>query len=260
MERKPMSLRLITAGASLILFGAAATAQGAETPLPTPGTMSATPQANGCTNATGPFITLNGELALEGVGARLIFRNNTKGTHEASEDVTVDIVLLDEGETIQFAKQPPLGGVGGNPFIFLEFLDGSMTPFSTPHFLGRCVQGLDSVVEDLDLSSVGEVSVTTGGCNNRGGPSITMSGALTLGGVNARLTFTNSDQFPPHITEEDVQVSFVILEPGEEIAFAKQPPQGGAGGNPLIYVQFTDADGQPISDELFLGRCSKLSA
>lgn len=255
-----MSLKLFTVAASLVLLGAAATAQGAETPLPTPGTMSATPQANGCTNATGPFITLNGELALEGINARLIFRNNTKGTHEAAEDVTVDIVLLDEGESIKFAKQPPLGGVGGNPFIFLQFLDSAMTPFGDPHFLGRCVQGLDAVVEDLDLTSVGEVDVTTGGCNNRGGPFITMTGAITLSGINARLTFTNSDQFPPHITEEDIQVDFVVLDPGEEISFAKQPPQGGAGGNPLIYLQFINADGQAISNELFLGRCSKLSA
>ena len=255
-----MSLRPITAAASLMLFGTSATALAAETPLPTPGTMSATPQASMCNNAPGPFITLNGELALEGINGRLIFRNNKKGTHEASEDVTVDVVLLNEGETIQFAKQPPLGGVGGNPFIFLQFLDGTMTPFSDPQLLGRCVQGLDPVVEDLDLSSVGEVSVTSGGCSNKGGPFISLSGEITLSGINARLTFTNSDQFPPHISEEDVQVDFVVLDPGEQITFAKQPPLGGAGGNPLIYFQFTDADGQPISNELFLGRCSKLSA
>ena len=112
-----MSLRSITAAASLMLFGASATALAAETPLPTPGTMSATPQASMCNNAPGPFITLNGELALEEINGRLIFRNNKKGTHEASEDVTVDVVLLNEGETIQFAKQPPLGGVGGESWV-----------------------------------------------------------------------------------------------------------------------------------------------
>lgn len=251
---------IIAAAASLVLAGTLSSAQAAETPLTLPGTMSAKVDAGFCDNSTGPVITISGELALEGLNGKLIFRNNTKGTHEGSEDVSVDLVLLGEDEEIRFAKQPPRGGVGGNPFIFIQLLDGSMTPFSDPIFLGRCVQGLDPVAEDLVLSSVGAVSVTTGSCNNKGGPDITLSGALTLGGINARLTFTNSDQYPPHIRDEDVQVEFVILRPGEEITFAKQPPLGGAGGNPLISFQFTDPMGGAMSDELFLGRCTKLSS
>ena len=63
-----------------------------------------------------------------------------RGTHTHTEDVTVDVVILPAGETIQFAKQPPLGGVGGNPRISIQFLDGSGNPLGDPIFLGRCVQ------------------------------------------------------------------------------------------------------------------------
>src|SRR5436305_12073577 len=96
--------------------------------------------ADGCTNNPGPFIRLSGELTLGGISARLIFQNNVKGTHTHTEDVTADVVILPEGETIRFAKQPPLGGVGGNPRISIQFLDGSGNPLGAPIFLGRCVQ------------------------------------------------------------------------------------------------------------------------
>ena len=57
-----------------------------------------------CMNHPGPFIRMEGELTLGGLNGRLIFRNNVKGTHEHAEDITVDVTILDEGETISFAK------------------------------------------------------------------------------------------------------------------------------------------------------------
>ena len=96
--------------------------------------------ADGCKNNPGPFIRLSGEIALSGINARLIFRNNVRGTHTHTEDVVVDVVILPAGETIRFAKQPPQGGVGGNPRISIQFLDGSANPLGDPIFLGKCVQ------------------------------------------------------------------------------------------------------------------------
>ncbi len=94
-----------------------------------------------CQNSPGPNITLNGELALGGLNGKLIFRNNLIGTHEHTEDVVFDIVLIPEGETISFAKQPPLGGVGGNPHIWFQLTDADGNPVSEEWYLGRCVQG-----------------------------------------------------------------------------------------------------------------------
>lgn len=246
--------------AAVMLLGFAGSASALEATLSTRGIMSAKFDSNLCENNPGPFITMNGEFALEGLNGRLIFRNNVKGTHEASEDVSVDFSILQDGQTIGFAKQPPEGGVGGNPYIFIQLHDGTNVPFTEEIFLGRCVQGLDPMAAELILASVAQMTVTTGDCSGKGGPSIRLSGELRLGEVDATLTFTNSDQFPPHITEEDAQVSVVVLKPGESISFAKAPPQGGAGGNPLIYFQFTDAAGEPMTEEFFLGRCHQLSS
>lgn len=52
----------------------------------------------------------------------------------------VDSTLLAEGTTLRFPKQPVLGGVGGNPWIWLQFLDDHGAAASDEIFLGRCVQ------------------------------------------------------------------------------------------------------------------------
>ena len=94
--------------------------------------------ADGCSNHKGPFITLDGDLVLGGLHARIIFRNNVKGTHTA--EVTRDITIVGEGSKIVLPKQPVKGGVGGNPIISIQLLHGDGAPIGEPVVLGRCVQ------------------------------------------------------------------------------------------------------------------------
>lgn len=91
-----------------------------------------------CSNSPGPFITIDGILTMKGVRARIIFRNNLKGTHEA--DVMRELELMTSGASFTFPKQPVLGGVGGNPHIFLRFVDGEGNLLSQESYLGRCKQ------------------------------------------------------------------------------------------------------------------------
>lgn len=90
----------------------------------------------GCSNKGGPYITLDGNLTLSGLQANFIFRNNVKGTHTAEE--SRDVSLIVEGSTITLPKQPVKGGVGGNPIIAIQFLEGDGTPITDPVDLGRC--------------------------------------------------------------------------------------------------------------------------
>ncbi len=241
------------AGASAYLVYAG---QSVSDTLPVPASLRGSVTANGCSNNPGPYITLSGELALGGIDARLIFRNNEKGTHERTEDVVVDVTLL-EDDVIKFAKQPPQGGVGGNPWIFIQLFDDEWNPITNRVLLGRCVQGLKPVAFDfLNLTDV-DVEVS-GDCSNSPGPFITLEGELSLEGINAIITFQNSRNNPPHVRDVAVDVEIVILEAGESIHFAKQPPLGGVGGNPRIYLQFVDHEGSPLSDEIFLGKCVQL--
>jgi hypothetical protein len=217
--------------------------------------LSATP--SGCENNPGPYITLNGEMRLSGISARIILSNNTKFTHSAGADVSADVVIIPAGESIQIAKQPSQGGVGGNPWIYLQFCDGKGKDLGSPQLLGRCVQGLTKASGNFTIPTGASCNVSGGDCTNSGGPSITLSGELKLGGLGAKLILTNNAKFT-HATSADVVVSVVLLEDGKSITFAKQPPLGGAGGNPLIYLQFLSGSGSPLGSPILLGRCNQL--
>ncbi len=91
------------AALAIAASGSSAVAAGVEADLPIPASLFASATVDGCENNPGPTITLSGELTLGGLNGRLIFRNNRRGTHERTEDVTVDLTLLPAGETIEFA-------------------------------------------------------------------------------------------------------------------------------------------------------------
>lgn len=106
--------------------------------------------------------------------------------------------------------------------------------------------------------SVPSEAIVTGSCSNNPGPFITLTGEIAIGGIKGRLIFSNTAKQAPHLHTEDVVVEFVILEPGESIQFAKQPPLGGVGGNPFIWFQFVDDNGAALSKQFFLGRCQDM--
>jgi hypothetical protein len=129
--------------------------------------------------------------------------------------------------------------------------------FGTPPRLGRCVQGLNSVDLDFDIPTGAHAGVDSEGCTNSGGPNITLSGELKLGGLCGSLIFSNNAKLT-HATAADVVIDIVLIPAGKSIVFAKQPPLDGAGGNPFIYVQFLNGQGVEISDYIFVGRCNQL--
>src|SRR5262245_15146896 len=218
-------------------------------------TLPATP--SGCENNPGPWITLNGELKLGGVNAKIILSNNEKGTHSNYANVVANVALIPAGESIKIAKQPSRGGVGGNPWIYFQFTDGYGSSLTSPVRLGRCVQGLTNVSGLLGIPSGMSCDIDGGGCDNSGGPFVTLNGEIRLGGLNGRIILTNNAKFT-HATSEDVVLDVVLLEEGKSITFAKQPPLDGVTGNPLVYVQFTTSSGESLGSPILLGRCVQL--
>jgi hypothetical protein len=206
----------------------------------------------GCLNNPGPTITVSGNIALGTIGARVTFSNNAKGTHTHTEDLIYNAVLFLGGD-IEIPKQPVLGGVGGNPHIYLQFHDGNGTDLSKEFYLGRCVQGL-TVSADL-INEVLARAVIGADCSNNPGPWITLGGDLTLSGLNARIIFRNNVKG----THENIQDTkdVVLIPAGSTITIPKQPPLGGAGGNPIISFEFTDGN-NPITKTVVLGRCVQL--
>lgn len=221
--------------------------------------ITTTAMTSGCNNAPGPKVTLQGELAIGGVGVQLVFQNNAKGTHTHTEESTATAVVIPQGESVQIPKQPVQGGTGGNPFIWLQFLDGHNTALTSEIFLGRCVQGLFETSADFFIPSIATAQVASDSCDNTGS-TITLNGELKLTGINARLIFRNNDNpvGGPHQNSKPTTVDVVLIPAGQSIQFAKQPPLGGVGGNPLIYLTFLNGQGQTVSDKFLLGRCNQL--
>ncbi|OLE91578.1 MAG: hypothetical protein AUF79_03695 [Crenarchaeota archaeon 13_1_20CM_2_51_8] len=136
-------------------------------------------------------------------------------------------------------------------------MDGNNNPLTGTTFLGRCVQGLFTSSADFSIPSTAIAQVSAVDCSNTGSH-ITLSGQLALSGIKANLIFANSVNLV-HENTQSTTVSVVLIPPGQTITFAKQPSLGGVGGNPWIFLQFTDGKGNVVSDSFLLGRCVQLS-
>jgi hypothetical protein len=225
---------------------------------------TATSTVTGCSNSPGPYITIEGGLSLGGLGTRMTFTNNVKGTHTYTDDAHVDITVVPpEGNSITIPKQPVLGGVGGNPFIWVQLEDGNGRTVTDEVFLGRCVQGLRKDVSASFASAARAlVNIAVADCQNSPGPWITLDGDLFVAaGLDAVFIFKNNDNpvDGPHRASADAVVKVELVPPGHDVRFAKQPSRGGVGGNPWIWFNFLSDAGAPLSEPALLGRCEQLS-
>lgn len=96
-------------------------------------------ELTGCENSPGSEISLSGVASWNGLGARLIFSNASGPGPHVREEIVLETVLVQAGE-ITFEKEPVDGGVGGNPWIWIEWIDGDGNPIAPRELLGRCVQ------------------------------------------------------------------------------------------------------------------------
>jgi hypothetical protein len=228
------------------------------TPASMPVELRATVDVYDCHNSPGPRITFEPTLTLGGVTVALIFRNNiNKDVHTRQEDVQLATGVA-AGAQIVIPKQPVLGGVGGNPFIWLQLVDTNGAPLTAEIFLGRCVQG--AVVETPFATPTTATAVVEAlDCTNNPGPWISAEGSLSFfPGVQARFIFRNNDNPVGGPHEADGFVDLTLVNAGFTVRFPKQPVLGGVGGNPWISTQFLDGSGQAIGDEFLLGRCVQL--
>ena len=177
-----------------------------------------------------------------------------KGTHTATVTSQSSVVLLGLGDSITIPKQPVQGGVGGNPHIWIQFHNGEGKNLTKEIYLGRCVQGLE-ISPEFNSAIVALADLGALDCENHPGPVISVGGAVTFSGLNARFIFRNNVK-GTHTAEDSRDV--VLIDNGSQVTIPKQPVLGGTGGNPIISIQFLDGDGDPIDTPVKLGRCVQL--
>ena len=230
------------------------------TALPMPVSVNAALSITDCSNHPGPQITLDGVAALEGFGVGLTFSNNLKDTHTYTVDKQVNAELQPSGTDITIPKQPVLGGVGGNPFIWVQFTDARGNPTSDEIFLGRCVQGSRLGFTHAQTTPANaNADFTISGCNNSPGPFISVDAGMAFDGLGLRVIFRNSDNPVGGPHEAVVSQTLSVLPAGLSFTFPKQPVAGGVGGNPWIFAQFVDGNGAALGDLTLLGRCVQIS-
>ncbi len=263
MKRNQLMGGLKAGTAALALLGLSlAVGVRAEQMVSTPVTMpihiNGTLEVLDCDNSPGPQITLSGSMLLGGLNEEGIFRNNVKGTHTHIEEFTTTAVVLPEDGCLTIPKQPAFGGTGGNPFIWIQFIDDNENALCEEIFLGRCVQGLADVDADVLNFATAWADIDLD-CANHPGPFITLNGGLFLSGLKARFIFRNNDNRVggPHKAVRTADVELIGAD--TPIQFPKQPSLEGAGGNPWMWIKFLDSDDDPLCDEIFVGRCVQSS-
>ncbi|PYP46705.1 MAG: hypothetical protein DMD50_06710 [Gemmatimonadetes bacterium] len=230
------------------------------TTLPIPVSISADFSAYDCSNNPGPQITFSGGSYLGGYGVEMTFTNNMIGTHSYTDGHTVDLSVMPANDQIVIPKQPVLGGAGGNPFIWVQFVGANGAALSGEIFVGRCVQGAGwHVTQSAATTASAYATFTVESCANSPGPYISFTSGVTMAGMSARIIFRNNDNPVGGPHQADVTRNVTVIPAGLNLTFPKQPVLGGVGGNPWIFAGFTDADGTPKGEATLLGRCEQLS-
>lgn len=201
----------------------------------------------------GPTITLkSGTITLAGLTADVTFRQNK--VHQTTVEDVFTATLIGLNQSITIPKQPPLGGVGGNPWIYLQLLDDNGFELGEERLVGRCKQS-NGTVRHLEaeylVALLAQFSADVD-CSNKG-PWITLFGSVTTeDAVHVRVIFRNNSK-GTHENDEFVGYLSVVLS-GNTVQIPKQPPLGGVGGNPRVLIQFKGANGALIGDQIDLGR------
>jgi hypothetical protein len=214
---------------------------------------SATAQLSGCNSASGLAVGLDGQLALQGLGARLTFRNSEKGTSNSTVEAQSDVAVIPAGTAIRVPRQPTQTNVTGTPSIFLQIVDGSDGPMSSEVLLGRCGSSLSTLVSDFTLPATARATVTS--CSNSAGPTVRLSGELVVETEVAAKVLLRGGDTQTAATDGTVKVT--VLPTRATIDFANQPVRGGVSRDPWIYLQFLSPGGTPIGEEFLIGRCQQ---
>ncbi|MEW5847570.1 MAG: hypothetical protein AB2A00_02110 [Myxococcota bacterium] len=222
----------------------------------TRGNLKLKPSVTGCEQSGGPYVTISGEMYVGGAGMNLIFQNNEKGTHKSGDiEATIGLNMIPYGQSIQVPKSVAAGGAGGNPLIYMQLFDDKWNPITDEFYLGRCKKGLGAKDLYFDLPTDLSAYVDLSGCTNHPGPYIYVDEAIVMSGLNGRMRFKNNTKGTHTTDPYETTVDMVITPTDGPIHIAKQPSIGGVGGNPRLYGEFTDGEGEAVSESVYFGKC-----
>src|SRR3989442_7467724 len=144
-------------------------------------------------------------------------------------------------EPIVIPKQPVLGGAGGNPFIWVQFVGANGAALSDEIFVGCCVQGAGChVTKSAVTTASAYATFTVENCTNSPGPYISFTSGVTMAGMSARIIFRNNDNPVGGPHNADVTRSVAVIPAGLNLTFPKPPGLGGGGGKSWVFAGFNE--------------------
>ena len=96
--------------------------------------------AGSCDASTGPVVMLNGQLEMESIHGKVIFRSSNEvgiGGPRPPE-AAIDVLILASGPTFLLPQDSAQAGTGGNPLISTQYRLGNGTTIGVEEKLGRC--------------------------------------------------------------------------------------------------------------------------
>lgn len=219
---------------------------------------SFTIQTSACSAAPGPQISLEGALTLTGLNTAVIFRNT--GPQVPQEPVIVEQVVVPANDQFSTPAQTIVGGLGANPYLWIQIEDAKGRPLTSEMFLGRCEQGSFTVTPAFAVPVEATGTVIATDCAAASGPTITLDGATQVSPLTARLIFRSDNAtVPPHGKSDEVVSHVVILPEGRSYPLPTQPIVANSMANPLVSMQFNLETGIAVGSPMNLGRCASLS-
>ena len=109
--------------------------------LEAPSEAIATVSTSACESSSGAIVALDGQMDLQPINGRLIFRdtNTAGGPKGPINQASIELAMVPTVQTYPFPQQEVTGGVGNNPLISLQLRQGDSEAIGSEIVLGRCM-------------------------------------------------------------------------------------------------------------------------
>ena len=218
-----------------------------------PAEYTATVQTSNCMAAQGPQVNISGDLNPAGLEAEIIFSQPGK-----VDEFTSGQEVVPQNTPIPLTQQQVVGGLGDNPFLWLQLVDSKGRPMSSEIFLGQCSQGTFNASASLLVPLDTTAEITTDACATSRPEVQVINGSAEFSPINGRLILRSTTEVHGG-QKNEVTLDLVLLPTGQEYAFPQPIVQGQISANPQISLQFREGGGSPVGNQINFGRCSTLS-
>jgi len=208
---------------------------------------------------TANTVTIDGPIGLGGSAAHVWYQNNVKGTHQTPVySGVIEAAITPQGGSVHMAKQPPLGGSGGNPWIWYDAGDGN-----GPQLVGRCVSASYNVSKHFNgqkTLTVNLIDTVTALDCSKSNAAVHLNHQQQNPAVTGTLMFDNNVNKPTHPSSKAASLTVGLADAG---SLSKDADLKAGMGNPLVFLTAGDSDADAAAAQAAgggnnLGHCNQL--